>query len=160
MMTEEERFRQAVPASMRAVNAMAEHLRVLGYEVRVNHVSVRPHFDQRAGYGDTEDLLARLSPAELWDRFEIKGRTFEFTCYDDFPHPTIIVDRAEKADHSRADWYVNVSKSLRYAAAMSSETRAQWSRRTVFDTVKGYEATVYECPKALAIFLKLRISSS
>ena len=154
--TEEKRFRSAVPASMEAVRCVASHYQKSGWEVEVVEAKMRPDFKRRSGYGDDEDLRARLTIFDPWLRIEVKGRTFDFVDEATFPFPTIILDRANKADEKRADVYFNVDRSCRYAATISRElTQTQWVKRKITDRGKGYEVWNYECPKGLATFIEL-----
>ena len=152
---EELRFREAVPASMKAVNAFADYLRRKGLETVVNDAKARPDPSLRAQYGDAEDIKARY-PDGPWRRFEVKGRTLLFTCRDDFPFDTLIADRASKTT-ARADWYINVSKDLQYAAVMDGAQREQWQVSSIHDGTKGYGGMVYLCPKQLARFIRIAL---
>jgi hypothetical protein len=151
-MDEETRFRQAVPGSMRAVYAVADHLRAKGYEVQVREVSVRPSRSERKGYGDDEDLLFRAAWETDWRRVEVKGRTRDFPPW---PHPTITVDRV-KPDTPFADYYVSVNDALDYMAVIDGKTSPYWSRKTIMDYGKGYDMEIWDCPIELVHFIPLR----
>jgi hypothetical protein len=101
-------------------------------------------------------LLARKPGEDRWRRFEVKGRTLTFTSCDDFPFPTIIADHATKT-FDAADWYVNVSKDLRYAAVMDGKMRDQWEVKHIEDTTKITAASnpSYLCPKEQAKFIRI-----
>ena len=139
---------------MEAVNTFADYLRRLGFEVEVHQVTVRPRFEEREQYGDSEDLKARRPHAERWMRFEVKGRQIAFTNRYDFPYPTIVADRANKKTPP-ADWYVSLSKDMQHAAIMDGARIGEWRVGTIFDRTKGYTCPVYLCPTALASFVKL-----
>ena len=153
MTDEEGRFRAAVKASMVAVRAFARHLQLRGMSVIVYEVRIRPHRDQREGYGDTEDLTACWEDGP-WRRFEIKWRTYSWTCCDDFPFPNgMIVDRLK--DTPLADWYVGISRDLNYAAIVDGKTSDQWSIKNIYDKTKGYGGPVRYCTLDLVQFVRL-----
>jgi hypothetical protein len=153
MKTEEERFRDAVPKSMPAVNAFANYLNRRGTDTIVNQVTVRPRFDERDAHGDTEDIKARR-PGGDWLRIEVKGRLLNFTGRHDFPYPSIIADRTNKKS-APADWYVTISKNMEWAAIMDGAQIDRWQRGTVYDRTKGYECPVYFCPLGLVRFVRI-----
>jgi hypothetical protein len=153
MTTEEERFRKAVPFSMKAVNAFADYLRRKGYETQINQVTVRPRFEDRDQYGDKEDLKARRGD-NPWKRFEIKGLGVAFTSKDDWPFRSVFVDRATKTSE-RADWYISLSRDLCYSAIVDGVTHERWIVQQVNDTKKGYAYQVYSCPIELARFVRI-----
>ena len=153
---EDRRFKAAVAASMKAVLAFEVYLKRKGYETIAPKVKIRPNIGERAEYSDKEDLFARKPGEERWRRFEIKGRTLQFTCRDDFPFPTIIADHATK-QFERPDWYVNISKDLKYAAVMDGRQRDQWKIADIRDTTKRTAASnpSYLCPKEMAKFVRI-----
>jgi len=153
---EDRRFRAAVAGSMKAVRAFEAYLKRKGYETIITEVKIRERLGQREGYSDSEDLLARKPGEDRWRRFEVKGRTLTFTSCADFPFPTIIADHATKT-FDAADWYVNVSKDLKYAAVMDGKMRDQWTVQHIEDTTKITAASnpSYLCPKEQARFIRI-----
>lgn len=151
--SEEQRFRSAVPKSWKAVWRVAEHYQLRGYSVTLPGYQMRDRFEEREGFGDDADLLV----GDRW-RFEIKWREVDFTCADDFPYPSVLVDRVEKADKVKdtVSAYISVNKAMTHVAIIDPATREKWGARKRFDHVKRYPLDVYECPKHLVRFEKLR----
>jgi hypothetical protein len=144
---EEERFRGAVAQSDRAVRAWGEHMLNKGHPIIHQPIRLRPSFEARQGYGDDSDISVLF-------RYEVKGRTVQFTCADDFPYDTVFVDRKDKADKNAdvVHAYVTLNKALTHFALIRSSTRQMWTTSERFDSVKGHKLCVYECPKEHVIF--------
>jgi hypothetical protein len=153
---EDRRFRAAVAGSLKAVLAFEAYLKRKGYETIVTEVKMRTRVGEKGVYSDGEDLLARKPGEDRWRRFEIKGRTLTFTSCADFPFPTIIADHANKT-FEPPDWYVNVSKDLKYAAVMDGKLRDQWTVSHIEDTTKRTAASnpSLMCPKEQARFVRI-----
>ena len=155
-MNEESRFRSEVGKSWTAVWVVARHIHALGgCAVVVLPLQLRPSFDDREGFGDVADLLVKKSGGK-WKRAEVKGRKIPFTSAEDYPYATIFVDRSSKADATTPDVYFIVNDKLTYAARIDSATKDKWiGPKTYSDRTKGYDLTVYECPKDCARFFRL-----
>jgi hypothetical protein len=139
------------------VYPVAEYAHRLGGRiVQINPLVVRPSRDEREGYGDDFDLRVFKLGDMGWKRYEVKGKTkISFTCAADFPYSTIYLDRTEKADKCLVDGFFIVSKDKQCAAFVSSATRPEWREVTDYDHDKGYPFTAYECPKAMATFIRI-----
>lgn len=152
-MNEDARFRNAVDQSWDAVFAVARYIHRLGdWEVLIQPYRLRPSFERRDGYGDQSDLMARKHNS--WRYVEVKWKhTLEFTSRDDFPYPTILLDRPEKG---HAHSYFTCNRALTHAAIVDFKTRDRWLGPTeYFDKTKGYRGYAYECPVELAKFVAL-----
>lgn len=147
-MDEESRFRRELDRSWEAVQAVAWHYRGLGYRVAIPDPRLRPSRGDRAGYGDEYDLEVE----GRW-RFEVKWRGLDFTCAEDFPYLTMMVDRAEKVARvvKRLAGYLMVNRGLSHAALIRAATRPQWVERETLDRIKGYRLRVLECPMRLVV---------
>lgn len=147
---EDARFREAVDRSWEAARAFGDHMLRKGYGITLNPPRMRPCFEQRPGYGDEFDLA-------VVTRYEVKGRNIDFTSAEDFPFPTIFVDRKDKADRNAGvvHAYVTLNKAQTHAAVIKASTRLMWRATEKFDATKGHNLTLYECPKEHASFITL-----
>jgi hypothetical protein len=155
---EEARFRSAVSNSWRAVWAVAQHIHRHGERsIQVQPYRLRPSFDQRADYGDAADLLV-CKGGDSWLPIEVKWRGLDFSGVEDFPFPTIFIDRAVKSQSTQPVCYFMVNRGITHAARIDWRTHDHWiGPNTYHDAKKGYEVTVYECPLNLVHFLKLTV---
>lgn len=82
---------------------------------------------------------------------EVKSRSFAFNDITDYPFDTVFVDTVEgwlaKAQLPVA--VVSVSQRSGGMVVVPVSTVAQWGRRRVFDSKRGFEVEVFECPKGL-----------
>jgi hypothetical protein len=148
------RFERELPLSLAAVDAVAGHLRLSGWDVEVR--CDRKYVDRWSYKDKPGDLIMRRDGKEL--RGEVKGRRVGFTCCSDFPFPTIIVDRATKKV-PLCDYYFTVSTDLRYMAVIALESKDRWSVSSVEDKRRGYSAVkCYFCPKEEAVFRAIKKS--
>ena len=152
---EEMRFRNELERSHKASLAVAGFLQRRGWQVEVPETVIRPRFEDRHKYGDKGDVF-------MWKddvprrKVEVKWRTFDFTCGDSFPYPTIIVDRATKSG-VLSDLYFNVCRALTHSAIVVTALSKQfWKTVTLFDRKKGHEVVVFQCSKEHADFVDLQ----
>lgn len=148
------RFEREYGSSNVAVDAVARHLIACGNEVRI---LAAPEFVPRDRYRDRcGDLLARRLAG--WGSFkpvEVKWRTFSFTCCDDFPFPTIIIDRVKGT--GLASLYVSVDVTLTFGAFVPANTQVHWLIESVPDFKRGYGPNPQRlCPVQFARFVRLR----
>ena len=95
-MKDDQQFIRDLSTSRIAVNEFASRLRDKGWQIWLPPESVRPDATVRREYGDTGDIMVQ-------GRVEHKVRTnLHFTCRDDYPYDTVIVDEVYKED-SKAD---------------------------------------------------------
>lgn len=161
-MIEHARFTAAVARSWGAVWAVAHYIHSRGgCDVTVRAHAVRPDPNQACeGFGDADGdvivIVRRIDGDNRRAAVEVKGREIDFTNAADFPFPTIIVDRAEKADRGAVYAYFTVNRAKTHAAIVYSHTRPSWiGPHPITDNSKGYDVTVYECPVADARFVSL-----
>lgn len=154
---EDARFKVAVQNSRREVLVVERHLRAKGYLTELAPQRIRDDFAERAAYGDDADLFILTDKGRIG--VEVKGRTLAFTSADDFPYPTLFVDRVSKVEKSTVQFYVSLNKSHTYMAVILASTKASWVKRDTFDHVKKHELTVYECPKELIRFYRVETES-
>lgn len=152
---EDQRFKSAVKRSRKEVLKVESYFLKLGCSTRLPDVKIRDKFDDRAGFGDDADLFVL---GILGDSIgvEVKGRTLNFTSCNDFPYQTIFVDRVVKADMSTVKCYISLNSAGTHMAVVMADTKNKWVKSTRYDNVKGHNLTVYECPKHLIKFIKLK----
>lgn len=156
-MDENSRFCSTTDASWDAVWAVARFLhnkrdREIWIEAKRN----RPDFEHRNGYGDKCDMYMRFVGTERWHKYEIKGRDLIFDAPENYPFPTIFIDRRRKIDDSIADGYFIVNQALTHFAYIDKKTRPYWlGPHEYMDSKKGYPFWVYEAPVAVGLFYPL-----
>lgn len=82
---------------------------------------------------------------------EVKSRSFHFTDISDYPYATVFVDTVEgwlaKRQHPVAVCVVSQKSGGVVVVPVSSA--GMWGRKRVFDSKRGFEVDVLECPKGL-----------
>ncbi len=146
-----ERFKEAVPHSWKAVWSLAKYLQANGRTVQLPPMSLCGSYAERNnGFGDDYDI-------SVMTHYEVKWHDFDFTCAADYPYSNVIVDRAVKVEKVGtiigAYWQLN--KPLSHALVIPQSTRPKWFKKTVKDSVKGFEFEVFMCAKEFAIFKPL-----
>lgn len=80
---------------------------------------------------------------------EVKSRSFAFTGVESYPYETVFVDTVE-------GWAVKAVKPVAVAVVsqvtggivmVPMSSAAVWSQKTVYDSKRGFEVTVLECPR-------------
>ena len=114
-----------------------------GHNVTVKTTRVRPTIEEMNSYSDDGDL-------EINHRIEVKHRIdMNFTCMDEFPYPTVIVDVAHTWDCAKPKpyEYIILNATGSYYISIKSESHEHWVRTERFDIKKKRMRTFYECPK-------------
>lgn len=149
-----EAFLAALSESDETVGLVAMWLAGRGYMVRKPTLHFAPTHEDRRKYADHGDLIVTVER-----RVEVKRRSLDFTCAEDFPFPDIAVVRALTWD--RADpkpwFFVNVNRAGTHAAIVQGKTFDQWSVREMIDKRYGpdYGGPTYYCPIRLVTFTAL-----
>jgi hypothetical protein len=120
---------------------------------------VRPTKEESKKYADIADFLSYEDGEFI--RNEVKGRSNNFTCAEDFPYPLLIV--VSKASYDRkvelygeSKRFFEPSKDRTHVLVIDVErTRDKWTVKNIPDPVRGYGADCYMCPPNLATYLKL-----
>jgi len=143
-------FVEDLQNSQQYVWQAAKWLSDSGYNVTIRPVEIRPDVSQMREYSDCGDL-------EIIQRIEVKHRTLDFTCKDDYPFDTVIVDVAHTYDKARPKpfAYIIFNKQATHCLIVENKSRKQWIKRTTLDKVKKRERTFYECPIELCSFHKV-----
>lgn len=118
-----------------------------GIPVAVQPIRLRPTPEERGEYGDNGDLL-------IVQRVEVKQRRFDWTCRDDFPYPTIIVDVCHTWDRAFPKPYLYVITNQSVTRAILVEGRTSWAWKRVYkdDRRINRRRHFYECPLDLVEF--------
>jgi hypothetical protein len=137
--------------SRSAVNKFAAMLRRLGVSAWMPPEEVRPSEETRHEYADDGDLMVQL-------RVEHKVRTnLAFTCREDYPYDTVIVDEKYKEDakqNRRPFVYVIENKDGTCAAVVHWSTRPFWKVETRQDPIQKRACQFYTVDKSRVRFCK------
>jgi hypothetical protein len=142
-------FLRDLSTSRVAVNEFAQRMRGKGLQVWLPPESVRPDASVRRDYADDGDLMVQ-------GRVEHKVRTtLDFTCRDDFPYDTVIVDEVYKED-AKSDslliCYVFENANRTHAAVVYGWTRKAWLVERRPDSIQGRDCDFYTVPKSMVRF--------
>jgi hypothetical protein len=151
---EDARFKSAVEKSRAEVSVVASHLERRGFKTEITPQRIRDKFEERAEYGDDADLFV-FSRSGNKLGIEVKGRLLRFSSAEDFPYPTLFVDRVAKADKSSVFYYISVNVDKTVIAVIRASTKDRWIKTEKYDHVKNHPLWVYECPKELVKFVKI-----
>ena len=137
--------------SRRAVNRFAAMLRRLGVSAWMPPEEVRPDESVRHQYADDGDLMVQM-------RVEHKVRTnLTFTCRDDYPYQTVIVDEKYKEDaksNRRPFLYVIENKAGSCVAVVHWSTRPFWKIEVRPDPIQKRSCEFYTVDKSRVRFCK------
>lgn len=136
--------------SFGSVFAVGAYLQRKGFNVVVPVPEIRPDESERMKYADNGDLLITMP-------VQVKHRSLQFTCANDYPFPTIFIDENYKIEKGRKDlfMYVIVARDGNHAAVIRRETRRYWVQKTIYDKRQKRNCTNQACPKEWATFIKL-----
>jgi len=139
-------FPEDLENSQPAVACMAVWLiDACGYPTTIHPQRLRPHVEQRHEYADKGDLTF-IKNGEP-HRGEVKERpTIDFHSIEDFPWPTVIVDKRHRWDQAdpKPYAYFIVNASLTGCFIILGSTFPHWIRNELF--YNGRWNNVYECP--------------
>lgn len=151
-MKEDPRFLGDLAHSRRAVNEFANKLRSSGIQAWLPPERTRPDSTVRHEYSDSGDIMVQ-------GRVEHKVRTnISFTCRDDYPYPTVIVDEVYKEDSKSGDpvlAYVIENSRRTHAAIVYGWTRDRWTVESRMDPIQGRMCDFYVVDKRLVRFCNL-----
>lgn len=135
-------FLRDLQNSQPAVQKAAQWLSSLGYPVTIHPTFERPSIEEMAEYSDQGDL-------SVHHRVEVKQRLdITFTCVEDFPFDSVIVDVCHAWDKARPrpSFYIIWNRELTAALIISRKTSRYWKRVRKLDRKKNREREFYECP--------------
>jgi len=144
------RFVERFKESAQYVNQVAYWLDSRGLRARVIPCALRPSHDQWKDYADTGDIEVTLL-------VEVKHRQLEFTCHDDYPYATVVVDEVYKLDAKRSQLYAYVilNRAATHAVVVPRHTWQQWQRMSRQDHIAGRVCEFYVVDKGLCNFVEL-----
>lgn len=145
----DEEFLALLAKSQQVALLVANALTHKGHHVRILPGEVRPSFEERMDYVDDGDL-------EVTMRVEVKHRPkLDFSSLESFPHKTVIVDEAYKADKkhpTKIYCYVIVNAACTAALIIGHWTKHRWTKVMIFDGRDNEGKEFYVCPRELAQF--------
>lgn len=143
-------FLQSLSASRRDVEAFAEKMRRRGIAITVCEEVTRPDASQRMLYADSGDMTVEM-------RVEHKARGINFTCREDYPYETVIVDEKYKVESKNGiplAMYVIENRSRTHAAVVYGWTKNRWTTEKIYDVRQRRDCVNYVVHKSLVRFCK------
>jgi hypothetical protein len=136
-------FLAALDKSQQSVCAVAMYLTRLGQTVQINGLHKAPTAEQRDTFRDLGDL-------HILKRVEVKQRTIDWTCREDYPFPDMLVTGKSSFDHAvryggKPTGFIILNRAGTHAAMISSRTQGRWEVRRV-PHPRGTEAETYVAP--------------
>ena len=133
-------FTSYLQGSGKAVAKTAEMLLSKGSAVVIPPTQITPSREQRNDYVDEGDLL-------IQQRVEVKQRKdIAFTCRNDFPFHTIIIDEVHKFDRAwpKPIYYVIWNKDLTHFAIAMCKHAEKWVKMYRVDSRQDKRCLYYE----------------
>ena len=144
-------FIQELQASQTYVNAVASWMAMNHCDVVIKPTLIAPSTEVRHEYIDSGDI-------EIRQRVEVKHISIGFTCAEDFPFSTIIVDEVHKVDRIPRGqlWgYVIVNEAGTHVCCLRADTKGRWTIERRHDKKEGAERAFYVCPVGIGMFCAL-----
>ncbi|MHA2280276.1 MAG: hypothetical protein ACXAC5_05425 [Promethearchaeota archaeon] len=122
---------------------VAELLQKHGLKAEVPELTFRDNIKQIKKYADLEDIRCE---GKL---IEVKSRKLSFTCPDNFPYPTILIDTVSgwETKKHKPDAYVCISTITKEIIAISGKKKDYWQKVRRFDATRKIQDWFYECSK-------------
>lgn len=133
---------------------VADYLKSLGFEVHIPQLVVRKDIKDIPEFSDEPDI-------ECEGRIiEVKSRDLAFTCPDDFPYETILVDTVNgwSAKVRKPTEYVCISTITGGMICLCGETQPLWAQEERYDHTRNIMDLFYEAHKSLWITMDHLIS--
>ena len=150
-MMPDDQFIESLHQSKEFVQKAAEWLAGQGFEIFVRPTVVRPDWDSRHEFADNGDLEIRM-------RIEVKHRDLDFTCREDYPFDTVIVDEVFKVDRipkNHLYGYVILNQACTHAGLIGGKTRPTWTTFEKYDNRISENRSFYVCPKEKVNFCRI-----
>jgi hypothetical protein len=134
-------FEDDLEESKKFVEKAARWLGDKGYPVIIEPTFLRTNISDMREFSDNGDL-------RIVQRVEVKRRNLKFTCADDFPYPSIIVDVAHTWDRARPKPYAYLiyNEGATALCVVYGKSFPVWQKVTKPDRFKKRDRTFYECP--------------
>ena len=115
--------------------------------VMVAPLKIRPDVSQRHQFRDNGDLFLVEDNGNL-ARIEVKWRSIDFTCREDFPFPSLMVGPVDHIDHMFPIAYAHImlNATRTVACVIRGKTEKHWTNDRIYDSRYGRHSTVYQCP--------------
>lgn len=142
-------FFNDLDCSRSVVQKLVDDLRANGLHAEIPEHTDRPDNSVRMQYADSGDFF-------VCGRVEHKIRKLHFTCLEDFPFPTVIIDEQYKVD-ARSDAflaYIIENRTGTCAVVVYNWQRPQWRVERLFDSVAGRFGNFYTIDKKLVRFCR------
>lgn len=124
-------FKESLIHSVPSVERAAEWIRRRNerLDVFVKPLVIRPDPSLRHLYSDQCDIIATHKDTGRKWNIEVKqALKLSFTCLDDFPYNSLLVNTGHKVDRFKADFYFRVDQDMSHAAIIRGDTRPTWWR--------------------------------
>lgn len=139
-------FLQQLRIGDRWAEFVAEQIREVGKYAHATPIKIAESEDEIQDFTENEKDILLSKDRTL----EVKSRSFHFTSVTDYPYETAFVDTVEgwlaKRGHPVA--VAVVSQKTGCVVVVPVSTCGLWSRRRVFDSKRGFEVDVFECPRS------------
>lgn len=137
-------FRSALHRGQQAERDWVNEIRSLGLSAAHGRKLVISKHNKNTDHVESPDAAILLA-------VEIKQRSLEFTCPEDYPYDTVFVDDMRGLGRERLKnfAYVYVSKPTGQWVWLTPLDRDErWTEEVVFDRGRGHEVPTLVCPKA------------
>lgn len=118
-----QRYRNHVASSSSMVRKVAAHLLSKGHTVQVPPTHVAKHQHQRKDMVDDGDLF-------ILKRMEVKAKSVQFTCREDYPYRSLIICNKYSFDHHKgmppAFYFIVAADGEHVAVIDVTKTKDKW----------------------------------
>lgn len=144
-------FEADLQGSKKSVVAAMLWLNEQGFSVIMPRpLPIRENINDICKYSDDGDFFVQL-PVEVKHRPNL-----QFTCAEDFPFPTVMLDRKDRVVGVRPWLYITLNGPMTHAVIVRGSTSKHWVLKGRFHGARGRYRTKYECPVELATFRDIR----
>ena len=149
-------FEQDLLKSDEHVSKVAIWLRNRGAKVIQARLRIRPTIERMSEYSDDgSDLVVEFGGVR--GGLGVKQRHLNFTCKEDFPYETVIVDveHVWKKANPKPLGYILTNDSVTAGMFVDTKTERYWHSIDKMDRFKKRERTFLECPVSYVRFFKM-----
>jgi len=146
-----EKFLRFLAESEVDVFKASKWLGKLGYSVKMPPTTKAETRGDHQNHSDFGDIF-------IEQRVEIKKRSFDFTCAQDYPFQgDVIVCEKKSYDRAKPKPYVYLifNKNMNHVAVIRSDTSDRWTVKEVHDSRYNEKQQCYFCPLDLIRFCKV-----
>jgi len=138
----DELFKKELEAGFEWQLKVAKYLKQCGFNPKVPKLTFRDKIADAHLYKDLEDIEC------CGKLIEVKSRKLYFTCPNDFPYDTIMIDTTDGWDgkENKPDAYVCISRFTdKMIVLPSRKTCKHWVKTRRFDNTRKIYVDSYEC---------------